>query len=115
VISTVLRNESSYLVVLGPSGGEKWARDERHLASLIARREMVDARVGAFCRAHHVEYWDLAKMATLKDPRGSSLQGDDLHLDAEGHRRVADQQFDFSLALVNRALAAVRQGETTPA
>lgn len=111
VVSAVLRNESSYLVVLGPSGGDKWAKDARHLESLRARRQMVDTRVGDFCRAHHVEYWDQAKMASLKDPRGSSLQGDELHLDAEGHRRVADYQFGFSLDLVKRALAASRNGQ----
>jgi hypothetical protein len=108
VISAVLRNESSYLVVLGPSGGDKWAKDARHLEALRARRQLVDQRVGDFCRAHHVEYWDEAKMASLKDPRGSSLQGDDLHLDAEGHRRTAEHQFAFSLSLVKRALAVAR-------
>ena len=115
VITAVLRNESSYLVVLGPSGGDKWAKDARHLEALRARRQLVDQRVGEFCRAHHVEYWDADRMASLKDPRGSSLQGDDVHLDAEGHRRVAEHQFAFSFALVKRALAAARGEEVASA
>ncbi len=104
VILATLRRESAYLVVFGPSGGEKWARDEAHLKDLLARRRRVDSAMSAFCRAHHVEYWDEAKRSGITDPRPSSLQGDDLHLDREGHKRVAEYQFDLALGMVNRAM-----------
>lgn len=110
VILATLRRESAYTVVFGPSGGEKWARDESHLRELVARRRRVDAAMSAFCRAHHVEYWDEAKLASITDPRARSLQGDDLHLDREGHKRLAEHQFGLALGMVNRALEHSRGG-----
>lgn len=104
VILATLRRESTYTVVFGPSGGEKWARDEAHLRDLVARRRRVDAAMSAFCKAHHVEYWDEPKLKSITDPRASSLQGDDLHLDREGHKRLAEYQFELALGMVNRAL-----------
>lgn len=111
VILATLRRESAYTVVFGPSGGEKWARDEAHLKELLGRRRRVDAAMAAFCKAHHVEYWDEEKRAGITDPRPSSLQGDDLHLDREGHRRLAEHQFGLALGMVQRALA---HGSETP-
>ncbi|MEO8538197.1 MAG: hypothetical protein ABI577_00560 [bacterium] len=103
VISTCLRRESTYIVVVGPSGGEKWARNEAHLRELLLRRRRVDREMAAFCKAHHVEYWDEPMLATITDPRPASLQGDDLHLDREGHRRLAEHQFGLALGMVRRA------------
>ena len=108
VILATLRRESTYIVVFGPSGGEKWARDEAHREELVARRRRVDDSMSAFCKAHHVEYWGEAKRAQISDPRPSSLQGDDLHLDREGHKRLAEYQFGLALGMVNRALAHAR-------
>lgn len=108
VILATLRREATYTVVFGPSGGEKWARDEHHLKDILARRRRVDAAMAAFCRAHHVEYWDEKKLATITDPRPASLQGDDLHLNREGHKRLAEHQFGLALGMVERALAHAR-------
>jgi hypothetical protein len=110
-ILSVLRGESTYLVVFGPSAGEKWAHDAQHLERLVARRRKVDQALEAFCAQHHVEYWGESKLASIRDARPASLQGDDLHLDREGHRRLAEYQFNLSLGMVNRALTATR-GET---
>lgn len=109
VIRSVIRREGTYLVVFGPSGGEKWAQDQAALDRLVKRRESVDHALADFCKLHHVEYWDQEQMASLRDPRGSSLQGDELHLDREGHRRVVEHQFGLSVGLVKRALAATRE------
>lgn len=114
VILASLRRESAYTVVFGPSGGDKWARNEQHLKELVARRRRVDAAMAAFCKAHHVEYWDEAKLAEIRDPRAASLQGDDLHLDREGHKRVAEYQFGLARGLVERTLAH-SSAETAPA
>ncbi len=114
VISACLRRESTYVVVFGPSGGEKWARDESHLQELVARRRKVDREMAAFCKAHHVEYWDETKLKGIADPRPASLQGDDLHLDREGHRRLAEHQFNLSLGMVRRAQEHSREAGAAP-
>ncbi|MGE3076001.1 MAG: hypothetical protein AB7N24_08960 [Dehalococcoidia bacterium] len=103
VISTVLRSESGYIEVFGPSGGEKWSRNQAHLDRLIARRRRVDRELAAFCQAHHVEYWDEARRATIADPKPKALQGDDLHLNREGHKRMAEYQFNLALGMARRA------------
>jgi hypothetical protein len=111
VISAVLRREATYLVVVGPSGGEKWARDNGHRETLIARRRHVDAAVGEYCRSHHVEYWDEARRSAMTDPEPASLQGDNLHLDRNGHQRLAEYQFGLALGWAKRALQHSRSGE----
>ncbi|MGE0597846.1 MAG: hypothetical protein AB7J35_11880 [Dehalococcoidia bacterium] len=103
VISAVLRSESGYIEVFGPSGGEKWSRNHQHLNRLIARRRWVDRELAEFCQAHHVAYWDEARRATIADPKPKALQGDDLHLNKEGHKRMAEYQFDLALGMARRA------------
>ena len=111
IIASTVHHESSYMIVFAPAVNESWARDERHLAEMTVRCQAVDRQVGDFCRAHHIEYWDMARSADLKDPRPASLQGDKLHLDREGHKRMAEYQFGLALAMVERAMAATREGK----
>jgi len=109
VIRTVLRYEGSYLVVMGPGGGQKWAADDGARERLARRQELVDDALARFCAELKVEYWDRnRKKVELPPSGGSSLQGDDLHLDVEGHRQTASRYFEFSRAMVERALEHAR-------
>jgi hypothetical protein len=112
VIREVLQHEGAYLVVVGPAGGDKWARDAVHLQRILARRQTVDAALASFCKAHHVEYMTVAEQQAITDPQPASLQGDELHLDAEGHRRVAEHYFRVGLGWAQRALEATREEAT---
>ena len=89
---------------LGPSGGERWASSPEAVERLVARRERVSRAIGEFCASHHIEYWDSARMAALRDTRPASRQGDDLHMDREGHRRAAEHYLDWGVGLVTRAI-----------
>jgi len=108
VIREILQHEGSYLVVTGPGSGARWAQTPQAQARAAARRETVDAALASFCKHHHVEYVSSAEMEAMRDPRPSSLQGDQLHLDREGHRRVAEHYFGMVQGWVERALAATR-------
>lgn len=116
-IRAILRSEGASLVVLGPSGGEKWSADAASAARIAARKQQVDEAMRAFCRENHVQYLDramlLAKANVAPDAAKAPLQGDDLHLNAEGHRQTADRYLQLSLALCREAKArgeAVRAG-----
>lgn len=103
LIRALLRHERVYLVVTGPSGGDAWATDERGARRIAERRAAVDTAMEEFCKALHVEYWSVGQLSQMRDPRPSSLQGDRLHMDEEGHRRTAERYLDFSEALLRRA------------
>ena len=107
----VVQREGVYLVIVAPSGGEQWAADEAATGRAERRRVRVDQAMSAFCASIHAEYWDLATMAALRDPRKPALQGDQLHLNEEGHRRTAQRYMDFSIALCRRAVTARQNGE----
>jgi hypothetical protein len=110
IIREVIQSEGSYLVVVGASGGERWARDKEHLQRIIARRDTVDAALGAFCRSHHIEYVSVAQLSALATPpEPVSLQGDELHLDRKGHSQVAEFYFRVGLGWAQRALKATRE------
>jgi hypothetical protein len=106
IIREVIRHEGSYLVVSGPGGGERWAQTEEQRNRSEARRDTVDHALASLCAKHHIEYWGKEKWAPLRDPGKASLQGDQLHLDREGHKRVAERYFDVSLGWVQRAKEA---------
>ena len=116
-IRTVLRDENAYLLVIGPSGGDKWATDATSAERIATRRRTVDEAMSGICRSLHVEYWGTKTIAAMRDPRPASLQGDRLHLDAEGHRRTAEHYRDPLTALCRRAQAhaADRDVATEPA
>lgn len=103
-IRTLLRQERSYLLVIGPSGGDDWATDEASAGRIAARRAHVEGALNALCRSLHIEYWDTGTMSRMRDARPRSLQGDRLHLDEEGHRRTAEHYLDPIAALCRRAL-----------
>ncbi|HXU25337.1 MAG TPA: hypothetical protein VN697_15040 [Tepidiformaceae bacterium] len=114
-IHSLLRDESPYLLVIGPSGGDQWATDSASAARIAAKRRSVDDSMGALCRSLHVEYWGASDIAAIRDPRKASLQGDRLHLDAEGHRRTAEHYLDPITALCRRAKAHAADEGSSPA
>jgi len=114
VIRTVLRAEGVYLLVIAPGMANHWAKDEQTRERLGARRDQVEAALEAFCRERKVEFWASSVSAQLRDPRGRSVQGDGLHLDAEGHRRAAEHLLAPLVALCRRAKAA-SEGEASRA
>jgi len=104
-IRSLVREERAYLVVIGPSGGDDWATDAPSARRIEARRAQVDDAMAKLCRSLHVEYWDGSAMSRMRGMQPRSLQGDRLHLDAEGHRRTAEQFLDPIAALCRRAQA----------
>jgi hypothetical protein len=115
IIREVISHEGSYLVVSGPGGGERWAQTEEQRLRSEARRETVDRALASLCAKHHIEYWGQERWAPLRDPEPASLQGDQLHLDREGHRRLAERYFEVSLGWARRALEATRGDDVTSA
>lgn len=106
IIREVIQREGHYLVVVGPGSGDRWALNEAHRERLAARSDTVDTALAAICRGHHVHYTSSRSLASLQDPEGLSLQGDQLHLDREGHRRAAQRYFEVVLGWVQLAAAA---------
>lgn len=104
-IRAVLRREGAYLVVVGPSGGDNWATDSASARRIADRRGVVHDAMKAFCRSLHVEYWDIDQLSKMADPRPASLQGDQLHLDETGHRRIAEAYLKAAIELCQRAQA----------
>jgi len=114
IIREVLQSEGAYLVVIGPAGGNNWARNEAHLETIVARRNTVDRALASFCKNHHIEYLSVADQEAMMDSRPVSLQGDELHLDEQGHRQVAERYFMVGLGWAQRAIAARgEQGRAT--
>lgn len=106
VIREVLQREGGYLVVTGPGSGERWAQTPAAKARAAARQQTVDSALATFCRHHHVEYVASSELAAFRDPRPPSLQGDQLHLDREGHRRVAERYHEVVMGWIQRAVDA---------
>ncbi len=112
-IGALLRHESAYVVVVGPSGGHDWAGDEAARRRMEVRRAKVEPAVAAYCADRHIEYWPPSTFDSQRAlPR--SLQGDGLHLDAEGHRQTAERYFEMSLELCRRAIAHHAPGDARP-
>ncbi len=115
IIREVIQDEGAYLVVIGPAGGKNWATDEEHLERIVARRNTVDSALASFCKNHHIEYVSVADQEAMSQPGRVSLQGDELHLDKEGHRQVAERYFMVGLGWAQRAIAARKESEENAA
>jgi hypothetical protein len=113
-IRSILQREGAYLVVVGPAGGDEWATDAAAARRIRERRQHVHDAMQVFCRSLHVEYWDAGVVSKMADPQPASRQGDQLHLDEQGHKRLAEYYLDASVQLCRRAQAhaqsAVRVG-----
>jgi hypothetical protein len=107
VIRTLVRYESAYLVVFAPGNGARWAKDEEARLRLERRSEKVTKAIAAFCAEHHVDFFDTEATSRFMEAREtrppSSLQGDQLHLDREGHRRAAISLMTLTLEVIRRA------------
>jgi hypothetical protein len=109
-IRRIVRHEGVYVLVIAGSGGDKWASDAAALERFADRRRRVDAGLKDFCRALHVDYWDLGMVASLpKSATPASLQGDKLHLDEEGHRQTAVRQLRTVVRILERAREVARE------
>lgn len=111
IIREVIQREGSYLVVCGPGSGDRWNTEAAARERAQSKQSQVDKALAAFCLQHHVEYVSPAEMQAYRPAEQPSLQGDELHLDREGHRRVAEHYFKLALGWVERAQAAATREE----